>query len=117
MRAKPAARKAETAGPTTMPSWAAEATRESAAADCFFATTSVTPACATGMEAANTPARPRERMIAVTEGESAMRHEASVAPARHPRSTTVRPTRVERETISGQHTICMIEKEDVAIPT
>ena len=51
------------------------------------------------------------------EPEPAMSRLEAVAPIRQTRSTSARPTRLERLTSSGQHTICAAEKQEVARPT
>mmetsp|Transcript_107497 Transcript_107497/g.300321 ORF Transcript_107497/g.300321 Transcript_107497/m.300321 type:complete len:152 (+) Transcript_107497:186-641(+) len=115
---KVSCRMAEAAGPTTTPSWAAAETRLRARAAWLLGTMSVTAACASGTEDANTPASMRPRMIPqVEEREKAMSRLEAVAPARQTRSTRVRPTRPDMGTSSGQQTICATEKAEVASPT
>ena len=50
-------------------------------------------------------------------GERAMSRLEPVAPTRHVRSIRCRPTRCDARTNRGQHSICAIEKQDVARPT
>ena len=108
--------KAEAAGPTTTPAWEAAATRLRARAVCGPLTMSVAADCATGIDAAKTPAHSRPMRMPVVEPEAAMRRLEAVAPVRQTRRMIARPTRLERLTRSGQQIIWATEKHEVARP-
>ena len=79
----------------------------------------MTPACATGMEAAKIPARNLAKIIREMVEELAMTQDESAAPARQMLSVLRRPTlgRDDRPTMRGHMTICAMEKALVERPT
>ena len=79
------------AGPTTTPAWEAAATRLRARAVCGPLTMSVAADCATGIDAAKTPAHSRPMRMPEVEPEAAMRRLEAVAPVRQTRRMIARP--------------------------